>query len=189
VLTARRVERLESLALELKQRHGTTVTVLPYDLADPDAPRWLCEQMEQQGLEVDWLVNNAGYGVPGTFDDSNWEVLANFLQVLLIKFSQSLALENAHLGVHVSALCPGFTWSEFHDVTQTRDKMDKLPDYMWLTSDEVVRQGIDAVERGDSVYIPGKVNRFIKTMIQLMPDKLAQSLSARQATRYRNTSI
>lgn len=237
VLTARRVERLDSLAVELKQQHGATVTVLPHDLADPDAPRWLCEQMEQQGLEVDWLVNNAGYGVPGTFDDSDWEIHTNFLQVLLtaptelayrllpgmrrrgygrivnvaslaghvpapaghtlyaptkaylIKFSQSLALENAHLGVHVSALCPGFTWSEFHDVTQTRDKMDKLPDYLWLTSDEVVRQGIDAVERGDAVYIPGKVNRFIKTMIQLMPDKLAQSLSARQATRYRNTRI
>lgn len=236
VLTARRIERLESLADELAQ-HGSKVTVLPADLADPQAPSWLCDEIHKRGLEVDWLINNAGYGVPGTFDASDWKTHADFLQVLLtaptelayrllphmrnrgygrivnvaslaghvpappghtlyaptkaflIKFSQSLALENRHLGINVSALCPGFTWSEFHDVTQTRDKMDTLPGFMWLSSEEVVRQGIDAVERGDVVYIPGKVNRLIKAVIQLMPDKLALALSARQATRYRNTDM
>jgi short-subunit dehydrogenase len=84
-------------------------------------------------------------------------------------------------------LCPGFTWSEFHDVTGTREKMNKLPGYMWLNADEVVRQGIAAVERGDAVYIPGRVNRFIKTVLQWMPDRLAQRLSARQGTRYRDS--
>lgn len=237
VLTARRKERLEILASELAHQHGTTVTVLPHDLADASAPAWLCAEIDKRGLKVDWLINNAGYGVPGTFDLNGWPTHADFLQVLLtaptelahrllpgmrqrgygriinvaslaghvpappghtlyaptkaylIKFSQSLALENRHTGVNVCALCPGFTWSEFHDVTQTRDKMDKLPGFMWLTSDEVVRQGIAAVERGDAVYIPGKVNRFIKAMIELMPDKLALHLSARQAARYRNTHI
>lgn len=237
VLTARRTERLESLATELKEQYGTHVTVLPHDLADAAAPSRLCDEMENRGLKVDWLINNAGYGVPGTFDLNEWTTHADFLQVLLtaptelayrllpgmrqrgygriinvaslaghvpappghtlyapakaflIKFSQSLALENRHLGVNVCALCPGFTWSEFHDVTRTRDKMDKLPGFMWLTSEEVVRQGIAAAQRGDAVYIPGRVNRFIKSMIQLMPDKLALYLSARQATRYRNTRI
>lgn len=236
VLTARRVERLESLAGELEQQ-GAKVTVLPADLADPIAPKWLCDEMDKRGLVVDWLINNAGYGVPGTFETNAWKTHADFLQVLLtaptelayrllpgmrkrgygrivnvaslaghvpappghtlyastkaflIKFSQSLALENRHLGVNVSALCPGFTRSEFHDVTQTRDKMDKLPGFMWLTSEDVVGQGIAAVERGDAVYIPGKVNRLIKSVVQLMPDKLAMALSARQASRYRNTEI
>ena len=236
VLTARRLERLETLAAELEQL-GSNATVLPADLADPAAPSWLCDEMQARGLEVDWLINNAGYGVPGTFEANDWTTHAEFLQVLLtaptelayrllpgmrkrgygrivnvaslaghvpappghtlyaptkaylIKFSQSLALENRHLGVHVSALCPGFTWSEFHDVTRTRDKMDKLPGFMWMTSEEVVHQGIAAVERGDAVYIPGRVNRLIKSVVQLMPDKLALALSARQATRYRNTDI
>lgn len=237
VLTARRTERLESLAGELGKQHGTQVTVLPHDLTDAAAPRWLCNEIDKRGLKVDWLINNAGYGVPGTFDLNGWTTHADFLQVLLtaptelayrllpgmrqrgygrminvaslaghvpappghtlyaptkaylIKFSQSLALENHHLGVNVCALCPGFTWSEFHDVTRTRDKMDKLPGFMWLTSEEVVRQGIAAVERGDAVYIPGRVNRLIKSMIELMPDKLALYLSAQQAKRYRNTHI
>ena len=107
----------------------------------------------------------------------------------LIKFSQSLALENHAVGVNVCALCPGFTWSEFHDVTRTRDKMDKMPGFMWLSAEDVVRQGIAAVERGDAVYIPGRVNRTIKTIVQLMPDRLAMWLSARESKRYRNTSV
>ena len=237
VLTARRVERLERLAAELRTQHGAEVTVLPHDLADPAAVQWLCDALDQRGLRVDWLINNAGYGVPGTFDANDWATHADFLRVLLtaptelawrllpgmrqrghgriinvaslaghvpapaghtlygaskaylIKFSQALALENQSSGIHVCALCPGFTWSEFHDVTGTREKMDQLPGYMWLSAAEVVRQGIAAVERGDAVYIPGRVNRFIKTMIQLMPDRLASRLSARQGTRYRDTQI
>ncbi len=234
VLTARRADRLDALASELHDRHGAKVTVLPYDLADPATPRLLCDALEQHDLQVDWLVNNAGYGVPGTLVENAWATHADFLQVLLnaptelawrllpgmrqrghgriinvaslaghvpgtaghtlyaaskaylIKFSQSLALENRSAGVNVSALCPGFTWSEFHDVTRTRDKMNKMPGFMWLSAEEVVNQGIAAVERGDAVYIPGRVNRTIKRVVQWMPDWLALWLSARESKRYRN---
>ena len=234
VLTARRVDRLEALAGELREKHGVSVTVLPNDLADPDAPQLLCEALQERGLQVDWLINNAGYGVPGSFLANDWKTHADFLQVLLtaptelawrllpgmrkrgygrvihvaslaghvpgpaghtlyaaskaylIKFSQSLALESREAGVNVCALCPGFTWSEFHDVTGTRDKMDQMPGFMWLTAEDVVRQGIAAVERGHAVYIPGRVNRAIKAIVQLMPDRLAMWISARESKRYRN---
>jgi len=233
ILTARRVERLESLAEEVRQKYGCTVTVLPADLADPAAPRALNDMLQQRGLAVDWLINNAGYGVPGTFVENDWSTHAEFLQVLLtaptelawhllpgmrergygriinvaslaghvpgtakhtlyaaskaylIKFSQSLALENQERGVHVCALCPGFTRSEFHDVTGTRTLMNKLPAFMWQSAEDVVREGINAVERGEAVYVTGRVNRTIKTMFKLMPDRLALRMSARQARRYR----
>lgn len=234
VLVARRAERLHALAEELHLRHHCTVTVLPEDLADPSAPRRLCAWLDDQDLAVDWLINNAGYGVPGTFVANRWETHADFLQVLLnaptelawrllpgmrergygriinvaslaghipgsaghtlyaavkacmIKFSQSLALENRERGVQVCALCPGFTWSEFHDVTGTREKMNRMPAFMWLSAEEVVRQGIDAVERGVVVHVTGRVNRAIKALVKLMPDRLALWLSARESKRYRN---
>ena len=234
VLTARRVDRLESLAGELREKHGAAVTVLPCDLADTTAPKQLTDALDARQLKVDWLINNAGYGVPGTLVDSAWEIHADSLQVLLtaptelarrllpgmrnrgygrvinvaslagflpgtsghtlyaatksylIKLSQSLMLENQAAGVNVCALCPGFTRSEFHDVTGTREKMNKLPDYMWLSAEEVVRQGIDAVERGDAVYVTGRLNRIIKAVFELMPDRLALALSAKQSSRYRN---
>ncbi len=237
VLTARRVDRLEALALELTERHVCTVTVLAEDLADPAAPQRLADALRQRELGVDWLINNAGYGVPGTFDANGWSTHADVIQVLmtaptelawrllpfmqqggygriinvaslaghmpgtaghtlyaaskayLIKFSQSLALENAARGVNVCALCPGFTWSEFHDVTGTREKMNKLPGFMWLTAEAVVDQGIAAVERGQAVYVPGRVNRTIKAINEWLPDRLSLQLSARQARRYRNTEL
>jgi short-subunit dehydrogenase len=236
VITARRTDRLESLASELREKNRASVTVLPSDLADPAAPQQLAAEIEKRGLEVDWLINNAGYGVPGALIASPWATHADSLQVLLtaptelcwrllpgmrergygriinvaslagflpgtaghtlyaatksylIKFSQSLALENRPAGVHVCALCPGFTRSEFHDVTGTREKMNKLPDYMWLSAEEVVRQGVDAVERGAAVHVTGAVNRLIKAVFELMPDRLSLALSAKQSKRYRNGS-
>jgi uncharacterized protein len=233
VLTARRTDRLETLASELRSQHNATVTVLTNDLAEPHAVEQLTQALDQRGLQVDWLINNAGYGVPGRFDANDWQVHADFLQVLvtaptelawrlikgmrqrrygriinvaslaghvpgsaghtlyaaskayLIKFSQSLALENQPRGVNVSALCPGFTRSEFHDVTGTRTLMNKMPDFMWQTAEEVVQQGIAAVERGDAVYVTGRVNRTIKAMFKLMPDRLALHMSAKQSKRYR----
>ncbi len=236
VLTARRTDRLEQLAEALRRQYGREVTILPADLADPAAPAQLEASLAQRGLEVDWLINNAGYGVPGTFEGNDWKTHQDFIQVLmtaptelawrllpgmhqrrygrivnvaslaghvpgtaghtlyaaskayLIKFSQSLSLENRAFGVHVSALCPGFTKSEFHDVTGTRELMNKLPSFMWLSAEEVVEQGIEAVERGDAVYVTGRVNRFIKSVFKLMPDRLAFALSARQSRRYRAQS-
>lgn len=83
VLVARRAERLHAMAGELQQRYGSQVHVLPSDLADPAAPSQLAEALQREGLAVDWLVNNAGYGVPGTFEASDWPVHADFLRVLL----------------------------------------------------------------------------------------------------------
>ena len=45
----------------------------------------------------------------------------------MIRFSEALAAENAPKGVNVTAVCPGFTYSEFHDVTGTRDQMGSVP--------------------------------------------------------------
>src|SRR4029079_13292357 len=52
----------------------------------------------------------------------------------LIRFSECLALEVGPKGVHVTALCPGFTYSEFHDVNGMREKISKMPKMLWLTS-------------------------------------------------------
>jgi short-subunit dehydrogenase len=221
VLTARRADRLESLATELRDRHGARCECIPADLADPAAVEALCAQIARRDIAIDILVNNAGYGVPGSFLAPTWETHAAFIQVLmtapcelvwrllpdmrkrgfgrilniaslaghvpgsaghtlygaskafLIKFSQSLALENLGTGVNVCAVCPGFTYSEFHDVTGTRSIVSKMPGWMWMGADEVARLGIDATERGEIVYVTGRVNRAIKSLMKLLPDRFA----------------
>lgn len=67
VLVARSRERLETLARELEGAHGVGVRVLPADLSGAAAPAVLWEQVTGLGIEVDVLVNNAGFGLYGPF--------------------------------------------------------------------------------------------------------------------------
>lgn len=76
VLVARRTERLEAVAAELNAI-GVSATAVPCDLADPAARIVLAAT--QPGIDI--LVNNAGVGVFGMFSDSNWDDVANMLNV------------------------------------------------------------------------------------------------------------
>ena len=104
----------------------------------------------------------------------------------LIRFSESLALEVADRGVRVCALCPGFTYTEFHDVNGMRDRMSKLPGWLWLDADTVARQGIDAVESGRTRLVTGGPNRAIVAVSKYFPEPIARALVARRSKEFRD---
>lgn len=226
-LTARRADRLEGLARSLRARSGVAVEVLVEDLSDPAAPSRLLDALTARGRHVDGLVNNAGYGVAGSFGVTDWPGHAAFLQVMLtapvelawrslpgmmergygriinvaslagylpggaghtlyaavkaglIRFSESVAAECRMLGredVRCTALCPGLTRSEFHDVNATRDQMDRLPGWLWMEPGPVVDAAIRAVNRGQPVCVPGLVNKAGATLSRLLPEPVSRSL-------------
>lgn len=233
VLTARRMDRLESLAAQLRTSCNVRVECIAADLADPQAPATLCAEIARRNIAIDILINNAGYGVAGSFLTPSWQTHADFIQVLisapcelayrllpamqqqkfgrilniaslaglvpasaghtlygaskalLIKFSQSLALENVARGVNVCAVCPGFTYSEFHDVTGTRGMVSKMPERMWMRAEDVARIGLDAAERGQIVCVTGRVNRAFNTLFKLLPDRLALHMMQKRAKNFR----
>jgi len=235
VLVARRRDRLQELANELKSQHAIECLVLPLDLAQPGAAASVESALAAAGIEVEFLVNNAGYAVPGTFIERQWQTHADSLNVMLsfvleltwrllpgmqhrrrgfivnvasvagfvpssarhtlygatkaflIKFSEALAMENLDTGVAVSALCPGFTYSEFHDVLGTRDIVSQMPSWMWMEADAVVRYGIESVTRNPPrvVAVPGRVNRFIVMVARKLPLRLSQRMTQRQSHRWR----
>jgi short-subunit dehydrogenase len=67
VITARRHERLEGLAEEIQRAHDVPVEVMALDLEDREAPQDLAEMLRDRGIRVHTLVNNAGFGLRGTF--------------------------------------------------------------------------------------------------------------------------
>jgi len=71
ILVARRLDRLETLAGELRAQHGVDARALPADLAREGAATELVGEIERLGLRVDFLVNNAGFGTTGAFADSD----------------------------------------------------------------------------------------------------------------------
>lgn len=102
----------------------------------------------------------------------------------LLKFSEAMALENVDRGVHVTALCPGFTYSEFHDVTGTRSRMRVSPT-LWLQATDVAREGIEGNERGDLLVIPGWRYRCMHAIVKLLPHRVAMGLMARNSRKVR----
>jgi short-subunit dehydrogenase len=235
ILTARRRDRLDTLAAELRQRHGCAVQVIAADLADPGAPERIAREVAAAGLRVDALINNAGYGLPGRFLACSWEQHRAFIQVmvtavaelchrfapamverqqgwivnvasvagltpataghtlygaakaLVIRFSESLARELRPHGVHVTALCPGFTYTEFHDVNQMRAQVSRLPRWMWMDAGTVARQAFGAVMRGDIVYVNGRANRALVQAARFAPMWLVNRVMNRMASRFRRT--
>ena len=105
----------------------------------------------------------------------------------VIKFSQALAAEVAAQGVHVTAVCPGFTYSEFHDVTGTRHMVRRLPRWMWMDAYTVAKRGYDAVMAGEAVYVPGYANRSIARLTKLLPEALVLRAVRRNASKFRKT--
>ena len=110
-------------------------------------------------------------------------------KAFMIRFSQAHALEHGGTGVHVTALCPGFTYSEFHDVSGAREKVSKLPKYMWMEAEDVAQQGYEAVMRGDSICINGRVNRFIAFIAKYMPNWLTERITRSQSSKFRITDV
>jgi uncharacterized protein len=82
-------------------------------------------------------------------------------------------------------VCPGFTYSEFHDVTGTRASMKKLPRFMWSSSSDVARHGYNAVMSGEAVVVTGRINAAIATLVRILPQRLVVGVGRRMGRQYR----
>lgn len=232
VLLARREDRLTALAAELNAAHGTQCRVLAADLfSDTAVPDVMADLGDMQ---IDGLINNAGYGHPGTFLASDWDDHRRFnhlmsvvpveltrallpgmvdrgfgrimqvaslaghmpgskghtlyaaVKAYLIKFSESLNAEMEETGVHVSALCPGFVLTEFHDVNGTREGINSLPGFMVMDADVCAKLAADALEANKAVFISGRVNRFLARLNRWAP-WLGRKVMNSGSGRYRKT--
>lgn len=81
IVTARNQARLEEIAHELQGKHGNRVHVIPGDLASPEVPAALCGEITRRGLQVDVLINNAGFGSFGEFKDTSLRTEVDMIQV------------------------------------------------------------------------------------------------------------
>jgi uncharacterized protein len=87
VLVARRLDRLETLAEELRQQHGIDVVVQQIDLSDIAAVIQLHQRLRERGIAVDILINNAGSGRQGTFVDDTRDAALAMLQLDVVSLT------------------------------------------------------------------------------------------------------
>jgi short-subunit dehydrogenase len=121
--------------------------------------------------------------LPGTAGATLYGASKSFM----IQFSRSLHLETERHGIHVTAVCPGFTYSEFHDVTGTRAQVSKMPKYMWMTAEQVAEEGYQAVMRKKVVHVNGTVNKGFALLAKYLPDQLGLAIMRARSRDIRET--
>ena len=95
----------------------------------------------------------------------------------LVSASRAMWLAHRESGVHITATCPGFTYTEFHDVLGVREAMGSMPSWMWQSSRAVVEESWRAVERNRPVVVTGLVNKAIATAMHFLPFSIAARMT------------
>ena len=150
------------------EAHAAMIRVMltaPVELARLFAPG-----MVERGYGRILNVASLAGRMPATGGDTLYGPIKSFL----IKASQGLHLELRGTGVHVTALCPGYTLTEFHDANGTRAEVSAAyPGWMWQTADHVARVGYEACEANRPSVTPGIVNNLLAGLAKHLPDRLA----------------
>jgi len=138
---------------------------------------------EMKSRQSGQIINVAS--LAGLTPSTAGHTLYGAIKSFVIRFSHSLHLEAKDAGVHVTALCPGFTYTEFHDVNGTRSMVNQMSKKLWMTADEVVQQGLQAVGQNRPVYINGWRNKLIALITRILPDRVIRFLMKGSIAKYR----
>lgn len=98
-----------------------------------------------------------------------------------VQLALALAGETRGTGVHVTALCPGFTRTELHELASLGPEIARVPAFLWMDPERVARSGWNAVSRGRPLVVPGWPNRVMTFAARLLPMSLAAVAARRGA--------
>ena len=222
LLVARSEDKLIALCNELGRLTSIRAQYLVLDLQQPDAAAQLFEETKKRELEIDMLINNAGFGSMGDFAklDLNRELeiiqlnvralvdlTHRFLQPMrerkrgtivnvastagfqavpymatyaatkafVLSFSEALWEENRLHGVHVMALCPGVTETNFFEASG----IGHPPMRMIQTPEEVVATALRALNRKKSTVVSGWFNLFTVEAERFFPRSLVTRIAGK----------
>jgi len=229
-LVARRKDRLEALANQLRSQYGVQVQPLVADLThEPDLKVVADYLLGTENLQL--LVNNAGFGTSGRFYEADFagqdamhrlHVMATLhlthaalrnmtarrqgavinvsslgaftprpgntsyyaTKAWMNCFTEGLYLELKSQGspVRVQALCPGFTYTEFHDVMRVDRRA--VPGWMWMSAEDVVRASLKGLARGKLIVVPGWQYKFFYFLLRLLPRSVQYFIALRSPMRW-----
>jgi short-subunit dehydrogenase len=223
VLVARSEKALHELCDELMLAHNITAHYVVLDLLEPDADKLLFEETERHGFQIDWLINNAGFGSVGDFanldGDKELKIIdlnvrslvavthkylpkmrerrrgfiinvssaAGFQPIpfmatyaatkaIVTSFSEAIAEENRPFGIHILALCPGSTKTNFFAASDI-DRPIQVKGQQ--TAEQVVETALKAMENGQIRAVSGFANKVGAFLGTLFPTTLTNRVMAK----------
>lgn len=229
ILTARREDRLLTIANEIAEKFDVKVDYISCDLSDIDTPKQIFKFCLSRGYEVEILINNAGYGIASPFHETPMEVEEDFIRVLgtsvialskiflptmierqsgkimivssvasfsppssiqalygpiktfMNRFSDAININYNHLGITSTALCPGFTVTEFHAASGVQNEMDRVPSFMKFSAERVAKEGVDAMFAGKPICVPTMTYKTLVFMLKYLPASILSLLGGKLA--------
>jgi len=223
VIVARNGARLTEQAAKIQQRYGIAVDPIAADLSTDEGLDRVEARVADAAAPIDLLINNAGFGLPASFLDSdisaedgmlavnvravmrlthavlpvmvrrgsggiiNVSSVAGFVptesgasysasKAWVTAFTESLSMLLKDKGIQVTALCPGFTRTEFHDRAGVAP--GEVPERMWLEAGDVVASGLRDHRRGVVISIPGAQYKVSMLGARLVPRSVLRWMSS-----------
>jgi hypothetical protein len=217
IITARRSDRLETLASELREH--VSVDIVSCDLGETFGVTSLIKAVDALGKDVDILVNNAGIAHSDDFHCCDFEQVEQLLSLnisalthlthhfiqpmvkrgagkilniasvaafqpvpsmaayaaskaFVLSLTESLSEELRGTGVSITALCPGLTKTELVENLMAQD----VPEFMMSSTQEVAREGYNALMANEVIRIPGVANQAAVTWAQHQPRWLVRGV-------------
>jgi len=211
VLVARRGDRLAELA-----RLYPGFEVLAADLTTREGLDAVCARIKDVARPIDLVVNNAGFGSSGYFEQIDTDRLQDEIalnvsalvrlshaamsvmverrrgwilnvssvagfqagprlavyaatKAFVTSFSEAVHEEAKRAGVHVTALCPGLTRTEFQSVSNTEGLQREFPVFAWLTAEKVAADGLADCAKGRAISVPGALYKGLVWGSALLP--------------------
>jgi len=222
LLVARSEDKLIALCNELGRLTSIRAQHLALDLREPGAAAQLLEETKKRELEIEMLINNAGFGSMGDFAKLDLEHELEMLQLnvravvdlthrflgpmrerkrgtiinvastagfqavpymstyaatkaFVLSFSEALWEENRLHGIHVMALCPGVTETNFFEAS----KIDRPPMRTIQTPEEVVDTALRGLARQKHIVISGWTNWFTVEAERFVPRSMVTKLAGK----------
>lgn len=223
ILVARSGDRLNAICAELATKHHVQCHAIESDLTSPGAPLKIFDATRANGWEVDWLINNAGFGSSGDFVkldlhrelqmvDLNIKALVELTHLYLQEmrerrrgtiinvssaagfqpipfmatyaatkafvssFSEAVAEENRPFGIHVLALCPGSTKTNFFEASKIERPIQVKGQQ---TVDDVVDTAMKAVKSRKTKVVSGWANLIGAVAGTIVPNKISSRVMAK----------
>lgn len=221
-LVARSEDKLIALCNEIGRLTSIRAQYLALDLQQPDAGALLLEEAGKRGLEIEMLINNAGFGSMGDFVKLDLDRELEMIQLnvrslvdlthrflgpmrerkrgaiinvastaafqavpymatyaatkaFVLSFSEALWDENRSHGVHVMALCPGVTETNFFQAAG----IDRPPMRTVETAEDVVETALRALERRKSTVISGWTNLLTVEAERFVPRSVVTKVAGK----------
>ena len=179
-------DRLKTSGLEVDILVNNAGYALPDDLVGTEWPR---VQEYMQVMATAWLHFIHLFAPP--MAERGWGRILNIaslaafapeppgglysgLKTMMVTTSRGLRIRLRPKGVHVTAVCPGFTYTEFHARAGMPEVEKNLPSWMWQRSDAVAREGWNGCERNKAVVVTGRINKLLRGILAVVPHSLAE---------------